>query len=131
VAVDTEGNVYVADFDNERVRVIDTNGTIGTFAGTGVATDAGDGGPAVEAGLHKPQHVKVSPSGDLYISESNNNRVRIVHDGTIDTLAGNSQFGYVGDGGLPLFSTWQRPSATAFDSSGNCGWPTAATGGSG
>ncbi len=70
-------------------------------------------------GLHKPQYVQVTPSGDVYISESNNNRVRIVHDGIIDTLAGSGQFGYVGDGSFPIFSTWQRPSATAFDSEGN------------
>ncbi|MEZ5192350.1 MAG: hypothetical protein R2734_07435 [Nocardioides sp.] len=52
VDVDNDGNVYIADYDNERVRVVDTNGVIHTFAGTGVATIDGDGGPATEAGLH-------------------------------------------------------------------------------
>jgi hypothetical protein len=61
----------------------------------------------------------VSAGGDLYISESNNNRVRIVHDGSIDTIAGNGQFGYLGDGTSPVFSTWQRPSSTVLDSHGN------------
>lgn len=119
VDVDADGNVYVADFDNERVRVVDTGGVIRTFAGTGVATAEGDGGLATEAGLHKPQYVLVTPDGDLYIGESNNNRVRLVHDGTIDTLAGSGQFGYLGDGGFPLFSTWSRPSALAFDAQGD------------
>jgi sugar lactone lactonase YvrE len=119
VDVDADGNVYIADFDNERVRKVDANRIISTFAGTGVATIDGDGGPAVEAGLHKPQYVHVTPSGDVYIGESNNNRVRLVHDGSIDTVAGSGQFGYVGDGGSPLFSTWSRPSAIALDSHGN------------
>ena len=118
VAVDAEGNVYIADYDNERVRVVDTSGIIRTFAGTGVATADGDGGPATEAGLHKPQYVQWN-AGDLIVSESNNNRIRVVHDGVIDTIAGSGQFGYVGDGGFPVFSTWQRPSATAIDSKGN------------
>lgn len=119
VDVDDEGTLYIADYDNERVRVVDANGLIRTFAGTGVASIDGDGGPATEAGLHKPQYVQVTPAGDVYISESNNNRVRLVHDGTIDTLAGSGQFGYLGDGGFPLFSTWSRPSATVLDAQGD------------
>ena len=119
VDVDSDGNVYIADFDNERVRKVDTNRVITTYAGTGIATIDGDGGPAIEAGLHKPMYVYAAPSGDLYIGESNNNRIRLVHDHNIDTLAGSGQFGYVGDGGAPVFSTWQRPSAMAMDSLGN------------
>jgi hypothetical protein len=119
VDVDSDGNVYIADFDNERVRKVDDSRVITTIAGTGVATIDGDGGPAAEAGLHKPMYVFAAPSGDLYIGESNNNRIRVVHDGTIDTLAGSGVFGYKGDGGSPLFSTWQRPSAMALDSQGS------------
>ena len=119
VDLDAAGNLYIADYDNERVRMVETNGTIRTVAGTGVAAAEGDGGPAVDAGLHKPQYVTVGPDGDLYISESNGNRIRQVHDGLITTLAGSGVFGYLGDGASPLFSTWQRPSATAFDSGGN------------
>jgi hypothetical protein len=98
---------------------VDSDGIITTFAGTGIASANGDGGPAEEAGLHKPQYVDVLPNGDVLISESNNNDVRIVHDGLIDVLAGSRQFGYSGDGGPPLFSTWSRPSATAADGEGN------------
>jgi len=119
VDLDADGNLYIADYDNERIRRVDTRGTITTVAGTGVPTADGDGGPATEAGLHKPQYVLVGPDGDQYISEANNNRIRHVHDGLADTLAGSGQFGYLGDGTVPLFSTWQRPSATAFDSQGN------------
>jgi NHL repeat len=116
---DPAGNIYIADYDNERVRMINTGGTITTIAGTGVATADGDGGDATLAGLHKPQYVEVTPDGDLIISESNNDDVRILHDGIIDTLAGSRQFGFVGDGSFPIFSTWQRPSATVLDQQGN------------
>jgi sugar lactone lactonase YvrE len=119
VDVDNDGNVYIADYDNERVRLVDTSGNIHTFAGTGVATIDGDGGPATEAGLHKPQYVLATPSGDVWIGESNNNRVRLVRNGQIDTIAGSGQFSYLGDGGPALFSTWSRPSAMAFDAAGN------------
>ena len=119
VDVDNDGNVYIADYDNERVRLVDTNGIIHTFAGTGVATIDGDGGPATEAGLHKPQYVLATPTGDVWIGESNNNRVRLVRNGQIDTIAGSGQFGYLGDGGPALYSTWSRPSSMALDSAGN------------
>ena len=109
--------------------MVDTGGIISTVAGTGIASADGDGGPAVEAGLQSCSHVQVTPAGDLIISESNNNDVRIVHDGLIDTMAGSRQFGYVGDGGPPTFSTWQRPSATSSTSRATCGLLTATTGG--
>ncbi|MFV0460951.1 MAG: hypothetical protein ACK5MT_19525 [Actinomycetales bacterium] len=119
VDVAADGSVLIADYDNERIRSVDAGGTITTFAGTGIASVGGDGGPAAEAGLHKPIYVYAAPNGDVYIGESNNNRIRLVHDGLIDTFAGSGEFGYVGDGGLPLFSTWRRPSSIAADSQGN------------
>lgn len=119
VTVDSSGNIYIADYDNERVRIIDPTGIIDTFAGIGVATANGDGGPADEAGLHKPCYVELTPNGSLLISEVNNNRLRLVQDGIITTLAGTGQFGYLGDGGPPVFSTWQRPAASAIDAQGN------------
>jgi hypothetical protein len=119
VTFDPAGNLYIADYDNERVRMVNTGGLITTIAGTGVATADGDGGDATEAGLHKPQYVQYTPAGDLIICESNNNDVRIVHEGIIDTLAGSRQFGFAGDGSFPIFSTWQRPSGTVLDQQGN------------
>lgn len=119
VDLTADGALLIADYDNERIRRVDTNGVITTVAGTGIATADGDGGLAIDGGLHKPQYVMSMPNGDYYIGEANNNRVRFVHDGVIDTLAGSGQFGYLGDGTFPLFSTWQRPSAMAFDSHGN------------
>ena len=119
VALGSRGELYVADTDNERVRRIGADGTITTVAGTGVATASGDGGPAVEAGLHKPTHVLAGPSGELFVSELNNNRVRrIGSDGMIETYAGTGSFGFAGDGGPALQSTWNRPTATALDGRG-------------
>ncbi|HVQ87941.1 MAG TPA: hypothetical protein VMT88_07150 [Actinomycetes bacterium] len=119
VAVDTAGNLYIADTGNQRVREVETDGTISTIAGTGLTGNNGDGGPAIEADLHVPVHVTVSPGGTLYICELNNNRVRRVQDGFIDTFAGTGEFGFTGDGSSPIESKWNRPSASALDSFGN------------
>ena len=121
VTVDSAGNMYIADYDNERVRIIDPSGMIDTFAGIGVATANGDGGPADEAGLHKPCYVELLPNGSLLISEVNNDRLRLVQDGIISTLAGTGIFGYVGDGGPPTFAVINRPAATVVDAQGNSG----------
>jgi hypothetical protein len=63
LAVDAAGNIYLADQNNNRVRKVDTNGVITTFAGTGVAGFSGDGGPAAQAELNGPLGVCVAPSG--------------------------------------------------------------------
>jgi PKD repeat protein len=77
VAVDTRGNVYVTDHDNQRVRRV-SSGTITTIAGTGTAGFSGDGGPASAAQLAGPDAVAVDADGDLYIADTDNNRVRKV-----------------------------------------------------
>lgn len=118
VDLDAAGNLYIADYNNERVRLV-SGGTITTFAGNGVASTGGDGGPAAEANLHKPAYVMVAPNGDVYICEFNNNRVRKVESGTIDTIAGTGTLGLSGDGSPPIFATFRRPSATALDGKGN------------
>ncbi len=119
VVADSSGNVYIADYENMRIRMVDPSGQIHTFAGSGQATANGDGGPADEAGIFHGAFMTLLPDGGMLISEVNNNRVRLVQDGIITTLAGTGQFGYVGDGGPPAFSTWQRPAATAVDAQGN------------
>ena len=119
VAVDASGNLFIADTGNQRVREVDVSGTITTVAGTGLTGNNGDGGPATEADLHVPVHVTVSPTGTLYICELNNDRVRRVKDGFIDTFAGTGEFGFAGDASSPIFSKWDRPSASALDSAGN------------
>ncbi len=95
VALDSAGNLYIADSANGRVRVV-SNGTITTVAGGG--TNAGDGGPAISAMLH-PNGVAVDSSGNLYIADRSSNRIRKVSNGIITTVAGNGDAGFSGDGG--------------------------------
>ena len=89
IAVDGLGTIYVADADDNRVRKITPDGTIHTAAGTGTAGVGGDGGPAHQALLSHPYGVAVDPSGNLYVADLGNARVRKVSsDGTIQTIAG-------------------------------------------
>ncbi|MGH9557668.1 MAG: IPT/TIG domain-containing protein, partial [Bryobacteraceae bacterium] len=84
VAADAAGNFYIADRDNNRIRRVSVDGSISTVAGTGVAGDAGDGGPAIAAALNAPSAVSVDSAGDIFICDSGNSRVReIVPGGTI------------------------------------------------
>ena len=99
MAADSAGNVYVADRDNHRVRRIDTNGNITTVAGNGEQGFFGDGGLATSASLNTPTAVAVDTNGNIYIADSNNNRIRVVSNGNINTFAGNGNAGYSGDGG--------------------------------
>jgi uncharacterized protein (TIGR03437 family) len=88
LAADAGGNVYVADAADQRVRRIGVDGTIETIAGTGIAGFSGDGGPAVAAQLNSPYGLAFDASGNLYIADLGNARVRrVAPDGTIDTVA--------------------------------------------
>jgi sugar lactone lactonase YvrE len=99
VALDGQGNVYVADFHNHRIRKVSAAGTITTVAGTGTGGFSGDQGPATSANLRYPAGVEVDGQGSLYIADSYNHRVRKVDaSGTITTLAGAGTTGFNGDG---------------------------------
>ena len=118
VAVDQNGNVYVVDTGNQRVRKIATNGVITTIAGGGTAD--GDGGPATSAQLGAPIGVAVDRSGNVYIAESQTNRFRMVAaNGIITTIAGTGAFGSYGDGGPAVNAAFEYPAAIVFDNSGN------------
>jgi sugar lactone lactonase YvrE len=78
LALDTAGNLHIADFDNNRVRVVNSQGIITTEAGNGRSGFAGDGGSATSASLNGPVGIAVDPSGNLYIGDSGNNRIRKV-----------------------------------------------------
>jgi uncharacterized protein (TIGR03437 family) len=80
-ALDSAGNLYIADRDNHRVRRVSPDGTIATVAGTGFAGSAGDGGLAALAQLNSPSSVAVDSSGNLYIADTGNARVRVVTPG--------------------------------------------------
>jgi hypothetical protein len=96
VAVDSAGNVYIADSYNWRIRKV-SNGVITTVAGDGTQGFSGDGGPATSAEFSGLSGVAVDSAGKLYISDGN--RVREVSDGMITTIAGNGTAGFSGDGG--------------------------------
>ena len=95
--------------------------TISTYAGNAVtgAGFSGDGGPASAALLAGPSGVAVNAAGILYIVDTENERIRIVQNGTITTVVGNGGFGYAGDGGSPLGAQLNNPTNVAFDSAGD------------
>jgi trimeric autotransporter adhesin len=99
VAVDAEGDVYIADQGNDVIRKV-TNGVITTIAGNGTEGYSGDGGPATSAQLFGPCSVAVDAAGAVYIVDAGNAVIRKVTNGIITTVAGNGTFGYSGDGSL-------------------------------
>ena len=101
LAWDSQGNLYIADAFNCRIRKVDSQGIITTVAGNGACGFSGDGGPATEASLFFPRDVAVGSDGTLYIADTANCRVRRVAAGTgiIKTVAGNGSCDYSGDGG--------------------------------
>jgi hypothetical protein len=119
VRVDNVGNLLIADTSNHVIRKVAAGtGTITTVAGNGTKGYSGDGGPATSAELHYPDGVTVDSTGNLYISDTNNNRVRKVAAGTgiITTVAGNGTSGYSGDGGPATSAELFSPSVAWVDS---------------
>ncbi len=120
VGVDAAGNIYIGDTHNNRVRmVLASSGNIVTIAGTGVAEFSGDGGAATAALLNLPTAVTVDSNGNVYIADTNNNRIRKITGTTINTVAGNGQQVYSGDGGLATAAGLDSPDGVAVDAAFN------------
>ena len=122
MATDAVGNVYFTDYYNQRVRKITVaTGIINTVAGSGVAGFLGDGGTATAAQLYYPTAIAVDGAGNLYIADSNNNRIRKVTAATsiITTIAGNGTAGVAGDGGPGPSAQLHGPIGVAVDAAGN------------
>lgn len=116
VTVDATGNVYIADTADNKIRIVDTTGTINTIAGAGAQGLGGDGGSATAALLDLPVGVSVDSAGNVLIADTGNQRVRIVSGGVIQTLAGG---GNGGDGGAATSAILAGPYGVAEDSAGN------------
>ena len=121
VALDSSGNVYIADRSNERIRkVAVSTGIITTIAGTGYYGSYGDGGAATSASLNYPYGVALDSSGNVYIADSWNERIRkvAVSTGIITTIAGTGSYGSSGDGGDATSASLYSPSGVALDKEG-------------
>jgi len=118
IAVDSAGNLYIAEFNGSRIRKV-ANGVITTVAGSGTPGFSGDNGPAISAQLNGPEGVAVDSAGNLYIADFGNNRIRKVANGVIATVAGNGTPGFSGDNGPATSAQLAYPEGVASDSAGN------------
>jgi sugar lactone lactonase YvrE len=120
VIFDVSGNMYIADQDNNRVRKVNSSGTIITIAGTGAANYTGDGGQASAATFNQPTAFGFDSSGNLYIADYNNQVVRRINSSSVvNRYAGTGAAGYNGNGGQATSSQLNYPSAVIADSAGN------------
>jgi gliding motility-associated-like protein len=121
VCIDNNGNLYIAESAQHRIRRIDPTGIITTVAGTGVAGFSGDGSLATAAMLNTPFDVKTDNHGNLFIADYENFRVRKVNlaTGIITTIAGNGSSFYSGDGGQAINAGLALPTSVCADANGN------------
>jgi sugar lactone lactonase YvrE len=120
LAVDTAGNLYIADQGNHRIRRLSPDGTIARFAGTGEPGYDGSGGLAILAKLRDPYGLAFDAAGNLYVAELGNHRVRrIGTDGIIHDVAGTGESGFSGDGGAAMQARLNHPQGVAVDAAGH------------
>lgn len=120
VTTDGSGNIYIADFNNYRIRKVDTTGKISTVAGNGIYGFSGDGGLATSASIGNVYRIAVDAAGNLYLADYAMNRVRKVDaSGHISTVAGSGCSGFSGDGGPATSACLSGPFALALDGAGN------------
>ena len=122
IAVDKEENLFIAaSSDNKIYKVTASSGIITTVAGTGVASYSGDGGQATAATLKKPYAVALDTTGNIYIADTGNNRIRkvTVSTGVIITVAGNGNYGYKSDNVAATSTSLGAPKNVAVDATGN------------
>jgi uncharacterized protein (TIGR03437 family) len=119
-ALDTAGNLFVADTASHRIRKVTPSGRITTVAGTGIAGSDGDEGPATAARVHAPAGIAVEDDGNLFVADTENHRIRqVTPDGVIHTIAGRGSPGYSGDGGIATSAEIDSPTGLSLDGAGN------------
>ena len=120
VALDGAGNVYIADRGNHVIRKVNADGIITTFAGTGQLGSSGDGGPAINASFNEPTSVAFDAQGNLFVADSQNNRIRkISPSGIITTAVGTGAQDFSGDGGQAATASLNLPRGITVDKNGN------------
>jgi len=120
LVVDNIGNLYITEFEGNRIRKINTAGIITTLAGNDTAGYKGDGGPATGAELYDPTDIAIDPNGNLDITDAHNSRIRQISiDGKINTIAGTGLNGFSGDNGNSLLAQFESPVGIAIDNTGN------------
>ena len=120
VFIGRNGNLFIADRDNHRIRKVDPAGIITTVAGNGIAGFSGDDNPAASARLHSPAAVFADSSGSLFIADRDNHRIRKVDPtGIITTVAGSGQRGFFGDNLSATAATLAFPAAVWVDTAGS------------
>jgi uncharacterized protein (TIGR03437 family) len=119
LAVDTAGNLYIADLGNNRIRRVAVDGKISTYAGGGTAGTSDEGSPAVSTALRTPRNVVLDAAGNLYLAEFEGHRVRkVTPDGRIVTVAGSGVAGFAGDGGPASAAQLAYPAGLTIDRAG-------------
>jgi Leucine-rich repeat (LRR) protein/sugar lactone lactonase YvrE len=120
LAVDSQNNLYIADTDNHRIRKVDNRGNITTVAGNGTKGYSGDGDPAIAAKLNAPTGLEVDSTGNLFIADKDNHRIRKVNnEGMISTFTGTGRRGNSTDGILAGVAQINQPTDVALDQYGN------------
>jgi sugar lactone lactonase YvrE len=119
VATDAAGNLYITDAVNHKIRQVTPAGVISTYIGTGVAGYNGEGVGIAVAQINNPYGIAVSAVGDIYFCETAGNRVRMIKEGAVKTIAGDGVPGFSGDGGAATAARVNGPSGIVADALGN------------
>ena len=119
ITLDKHGNIFFVDYYNTVIRKITPDGIITTVAGNGEPNNYGNGGPAIYASLYYPNGVAISPSGEIFIADADNNQLRVVDTFGIITRYSGADQGYYGDDGPREDALFGHPEGISFDSRGN------------